>query len=302
MIAIFLSVLSTFAMPSLYVITVPHKLDGVNSFLGYNYVVMKRYWPLLIIVAILVAVIGVSQYAESAKQHCEESARKTKAAAVTKDDDAKASNNAEDACKPPEWARYVTWPEGVGAWAVILTLFVIAWQSIETAKAAKATEDAAQATRDSVLLQERAMQQWIEATNWKADILQLIPGAGGLLSIRLDIVNPTQFPIKIIGGSMLFINSPGFRETLDFPKISLTPNVPFETGVVVEVTEQQVQDYASEPIFITVAGVWSHIGALEKATSQALVGSLYCAKDSTVFTPTLHMNPIKADTQDQNPN
>jgi len=34
------------------------------------------------------------------------------------------------------------WPEGITAWAVILTLFVIAWQSAETARAARATETA----------------------------------------------------------------------------------------------------------------------------------------------------------------
>lgn len=34
------------------------------------------------------------------------------------------------------------WPEGITAWAVILTLFAIAWQSAETARAARATETA----------------------------------------------------------------------------------------------------------------------------------------------------------------
>jgi hypothetical protein len=70
-------------------------------------------------------------------QHCEERASEVKSAAVAKGDDSEAGNNADDACKPPVWARYFAWPEGVGAWAVILTLFIIAWQSIETRDAAK---------------------------------------------------------------------------------------------------------------------------------------------------------------------
>jgi len=114
-------------------------------FLGYNFGIMKRYWPLLVIVAILAAVIGVSQYAESAKEHCEESTRQVKATSVAKGNDGNASDDAEDACKPPVWARYCTWPEGVGAWAVILTLFAIAWQSIETRAAAQATQSQVEA-------------------------------------------------------------------------------------------------------------------------------------------------------------
>jgi hypothetical protein len=59
---------------------------------------------------------------------------------VAKGDDGNATDNAKDSYKPPVWAKFVTWPEGVGAWAVILTLLAIAWQSIETRAAAKATK------------------------------------------------------------------------------------------------------------------------------------------------------------------
>lgn len=111
--------------------------------MGYNCGIMKKYWPLLFIALVIAAVVGVSHYAEKSHEHCEESAKQAKAAAVAKGDDGKSSDNTEDACKPPVWARYFTWPESVGALAVILTLFVIAWQSIETAKAANATQESA---------------------------------------------------------------------------------------------------------------------------------------------------------------
>ncbi len=110
---------------------------------------MLRYWPLLAIVVMLAGIIGVSQYAESAKQHCEESAKQTKAATVAKSDDGKANDNTDKPCEPPIWAKYVTFPEGVGAWAVIITLFVIAWQSIETRTAAQAAALSAQAQMDA---------------------------------------------------------------------------------------------------------------------------------------------------------
>jgi hypothetical protein len=132
-------------------------------FLGYNFPTMKRYWPLLAIAVVLAAIIGMSQYADSAKHRYEESTRQAKAAAVAKGDDAKATNNAENAYKPPVWAKFVTWPEGVGAWAVILTLFVIAWQSIETAKAANATEGAVLEAAESRTLAERTAKQQLRA-------------------------------------------------------------------------------------------------------------------------------------------
>ena len=100
---------------------------------------MKRYWPLLLLTLVIAAVVGMSQHYENAKQSCEDSARKAKAAWVTKNGDKEASKDADDACHSPVRARYFTWPEGVGAWAVVLTLIVIAWQSIATEKAAAAT-------------------------------------------------------------------------------------------------------------------------------------------------------------------
>lgn len=109
-------------------------------FLGYNSGMLKKYWTLLAIVLILVAVIGMSQYAESSKQNCEHAAREAQAAAVAKGEDQQPHKDAENACRTHILARYFAWPEGVGAWAVILTLLAIAWQSVETLAAAKATE------------------------------------------------------------------------------------------------------------------------------------------------------------------
>lgn len=44
----------------------------------------------------------------------------------------------------PWWAILHTWPEGMTVWAIIGTGFIIAWQSHETRKAAKATEASAE--------------------------------------------------------------------------------------------------------------------------------------------------------------
>jgi hypothetical protein len=158
-------------------------------FLGYNFSTMKKYWPLLAIVVLLIAIIGMSQYADSAKQRYEESTRQAKATPVAKCDDRYATNNAENTYKPPVWGKFVTWPEGVGAWAIILTLLAIAWQSAETREAAKAT-------RDSVELQKGQLRQWVEIGKTRSDGAGLTEGlkefnGNALISLRYEIVNPT---------------------------------------------------------------------------------------------------------------
>lgn len=114
---------------------------------------MKKYWPLLVIIVILATIICMSRYADSAKHRYEETARHAKAASIAKGNDGSVS---EDTYKPPVWAKFVTWPEGVGTWAVILTLLAIAWQSVETLAAAKATEASVEAGKDTAKRQLRA--------------------------------------------------------------------------------------------------------------------------------------------------
>lgn len=39
---------------------------------------------------------------------------------------------------PPWWHVLIAWPEGITVWVILLTLFIIAWQSVETQQAARA--------------------------------------------------------------------------------------------------------------------------------------------------------------------
>ena len=61
----------------------------------------------------------------------------------------------------PWWYMLVAWPEGITTWAVIATGFAITYQSVETAKAAKATEVAAIAAKDGVAVTMNAERAWI---------------------------------------------------------------------------------------------------------------------------------------------
>src|ERR1022692_1548809 len=50
----------------------------------------------------------------------------------------------------PSWHRLFTWPDGMTAWAILLTLWAVAWQSNETRKAAQAALTSANAARTQI--------------------------------------------------------------------------------------------------------------------------------------------------------
>jgi hypothetical protein len=82
---------------------------------------------------------------------------------------------------PPHWYRLFTWQEGVTTWALMLTLLAIAEQTNETAKAAKAAQESAKATQDSIPHQAKAA----EAARLSADAADISAKAA------MGIVVPT---------------------------------------------------------------------------------------------------------------
>lgn len=73
-----------------------------------------------------------------------------------------------DKCKDPKeympwWYILIAWPEGITTWAIIVTGFVIAWQSYETRKAAAATENAVHTADSSLQLQEDTAKRQLRA-------------------------------------------------------------------------------------------------------------------------------------------
>jgi len=76
-------------------------------------------------------------------------------------------SNQDNENKPRGWRKYVTWPDSITAWLVMFTLGAIVWQAYETRRSVNAAEKSAEAARDSIRLQEMAMQQSAYLTNWK---------------------------------------------------------------------------------------------------------------------------------------
>ena len=92
----------------------------------------------------------MSHYAEHRKAVSEEYAQagspETTVAPIGSDKGTKKTNKPK---YPPSWVNTFAWPEGATSWALFLTLFVIAWQSVETHAAAEAGLIAADAAKTS---------------------------------------------------------------------------------------------------------------------------------------------------------
>jgi hypothetical protein len=93
---------------------------------------------------------------------------------------------------PPWWHVFFTWPEGITALLITLTLGAIVWQAMETRKAAVAT-------MKYVKLQEGQLRQWVNTTDkWELrsqDDLRRIEEVE--ITISLGIENPTPMLLTL---------------------------------------------------------------------------------------------------------
>lgn len=99
--------------------------------------------------AIFVAVFGLAIYV--AHQDERAAQRSTQ----------KASQHDNAGISPTWWYEFVRWPNGTATWAIILTLFAIAEQTGQTAKAAKATELSVKAAESNTQALINAERAWI---------------------------------------------------------------------------------------------------------------------------------------------
>jgi hypothetical protein len=113
--------------------------------------------------AIFALFLGLAIYIACQDERAQESAQKaahpnTGAAAAKADEHHPQENVYDTERHTPSWYGFFRWPNGTTAWAIILTLLVIAQQTKETARAAKAAQDSAKATQDSIPHQEKAAE------------------------------------------------------------------------------------------------------------------------------------------------
>lgn len=145
------------------------------------------------------------------------------------------------------------------------------------------------------MLQEKAMEQWIELSNWRSELtsVPLSNGPFRYVLVRVDIVNKTSFPVTLKQAQIEFITAGDkVRHTYSAGEDTfLAPNAPYEVVVATQITDQQVSEFALSGIGIQIVGRFDHIGSLKKLTIQEVSGLLMCQQSQTVFIPQLHMNP-----------
>ena len=101
----------------------------------YNFrIMLKRLvledWLIGLLIILIVAVLGMSRYAEHRKTENQEYTQAISPSAKVSPPDADKGTEITNKPKnPPSWVDTFTWPDGVVAWALLMTLIVIALQS-----------------------------------------------------------------------------------------------------------------------------------------------------------------------------
>lgn len=106
------------------------------------------YVALLLIVIGLGVVVAVQDHKTAEEAQRAASQPRNGASPVETDEQAAEAYIKNSERTEPVWYRFVRWPEGIGAWFVLLTLFAIADQSYQTKRAADAANIAAKFAKE----------------------------------------------------------------------------------------------------------------------------------------------------------
>jgi hypothetical protein len=113
---------------------------------GFEIVPDVIMWKVAVILVISFAPIAISSQEQgTAREGQRETQQSSPGNAVTTNQSSTNYKQTSEA-KTDGWRKFVTWPEGIVTWAIILTLGAIIWQAIETRRAANASERAVIAT------------------------------------------------------------------------------------------------------------------------------------------------------------
>ena len=118
-------------------------------FLGYNCGIMWEWSCTFAVIASAIVAMAYEQH-YAREEYQAKSQTDCVALAVSIEEKHTCAKDAQSRKDyAPWWYILEAWPEGITTWAIIGTGFVIAWQSSETRKAAKATEVASEAAAKS---------------------------------------------------------------------------------------------------------------------------------------------------------
>lgn len=143
-------------------------------------------------------------------------------------------------------------------------------------------------------LQEIAYTQWLVIKTWHSAIKdEKVPqrytdGSPVIrLGIQFQIINESQFPITLSDSEIVFktsrvgeVGGLKYYAPQNFP---LFPNVPYMVDVSVVVTKEEIDQFETSIMLISVEGKFTWTGVLKEKRVQTLHGLLWCGKAETRF-------------------
>jgi hypothetical protein len=106
-----------------------------------------RNWPIVLLAAVLVVILGMSCYTDPSYQDKQNGAgNSSPTAVITQTEASHPSQETQTTKHPPRgWRKLFVWPEGVTALAVLSTLFFIGWQALLTRQAIASSDSVSRA-------------------------------------------------------------------------------------------------------------------------------------------------------------
>lgn len=181
------------------------------------------------------------------------------------------------AINSPEW-----WLVGIA----LITGCLVFWQSWEIRKSANAAHD-------SIRLQERGMQQWVEIRNWRVSVtVPATEASGAQIEIRFDIVNGSDFWLTMNDAEIVFYKYTIFGSG---ENVFLAPKNPYLVTVLFPISIPEYRQYESGKfITVRIAGKIPHVGRLGKLIVQSFSGDLMFGKEKeTRFIEEVSMVPME---------
>jgi len=129
-------------------------------------------------------------------------------------------------------------------------------------------------------LQQSAMLQWIDFTDWSNGF----SGDGRNLIIRFTISNPTNFPITI-KRSLIVFGENRLKYSAGDGQL-LTPQNPIHVRIEISITEEERRSLATRPLIFGVKGElrYTDMGP-NRETIMSIVRNLSCGLSACKFDP-----------------
>jgi hypothetical protein len=174
---------------------------------------------------------------------------------------------------PPHWYTSLQQPEWWLVVVGILTFFAIWYQSMETARAAKAMQT-------SVALQEAALRQWVVIEDWLVPVPNFFGMEENTLEIGFTIANPTKMPLVLEEVTV----SVGDHNYAFKHRYSLTPDNRHHMKFYPVLQPAQSNHYLQSGLVFTVSGVIVFTDALGKRREQPFRQMCKCGPGRAEFT------------------